>query len=67
MTFANFWIRRFALIFTLAIVALLGIQALRDGVDGIDIAGSALWSAITALLVASFNTWWAWRHGCRLK
>ena len=64
MTLSVFWIRRFALVFTVALVALLAIQALRGEVD---FAGSALWSAVTALLVASFNTWWAWRHGCRLR
>ena len=64
MTLPGFWVRRFALVFTVAIVVLLGVQALRGGVD---LAGSAMWSAITALLVASLNTWWAWRHGCRLR
>jgi len=64
MTLSTFWIRRFALVFTVAIAVLLGIQALRGEID---LAGSAMWSAITALLVASLNTWWAWRHGCRLE
>lgn len=64
MTLSAFWIRRFALVFAVTIVVLLGIQALRGEID---LAGSAMWGAITALLVASLNTWWAWRHGCRLE
>lgn len=62
----RYWIRRFALVFAGVAVGLLVLQALRDGLDAIDIGGAASWAAGTALLVASLNAWWAWRHGCRL-
>ena len=62
----RYWIRRFAVVFAGVAAGLLVLQVLRNGPGAIDIADAAFWAAGTALLVASLNTWWAWRHGCRL-
>lgn len=62
---ARYWIRRFVLVFVAVAIALLALQAVREGIDAIDVGGIALWSAIPAALAASINTWWVRTRGCR--
>lgn len=60
-----FWLRRFVLVAAACVGVLAGVQLLRPGPP--DYAGIATWSLLAAVLTASLNTWWAWRHGCRVR
>lgn len=64
---ARYWIKRFVLVFVAVAAGLVALQVVRDGLDAIDIGGTALWSAMPAALAASINTWWVRKHGCRIR
>jgi len=67
MTLVRHWLRKFALVFVLVGAGLVALYAVRDGIAGIAYAEAALWAVLAATLSASINTWWAWKHGCRVR
>jgi hypothetical protein len=62
---AQFWIRRFVLVFVLAFSGLVGLRLLRgDPVTGV-LWFSAIWAGATAFVAASIATYSAYRIRCK--
>jgi hypothetical protein len=64
MLLVRHWWRKFVLVFVPVGAGLVVLYAIRGGIDYVE---AALWAALAATLSASINTWWAWKHGCRIR
>ncbi len=61
----KFWISKLVLNFTIVWLLLTAYQVIQFGTTNADYVYAVLWGAITAVLVASFSTFSAYRIRCK--